>query len=52
MSNLVRSALLVLAVLTSATATMARPHESSPNLDPNSADNVRTFWDNQQRSGS
>ncbi len=56
MSTFLRSALVVLAILSSASAAMARPihhpNATTPLYDANSPENVKAFWDNMQRSGS
>lgn len=52
MNNLVRSAIVILALLASASTSMARPRDNSSSFDRNSSEDARSFWDNQQRSGS
>ena len=57
MSTLLRSTLIALAVLTSASAAMARPHNlpaasynsTSTESNPNTPQSVRAFWDERQR---
>jgi hypothetical protein len=55
MSTFLRSALVLVAILSSASTAMARPikTDSTPVLsDINRADSDRAFWDNLQRWGS
>jgi hypothetical protein len=59
MTTLFRSAIVIVAILSSASATMAAPRssqlidQSQPygGFDPNSPDGNRAFWDYQSRRG-
>jgi hypothetical protein len=52
MSTFIRSALVALAILSSASAAMARVNEDATPKDPNSAESVQAFWENMQRYGN
>jgi hypothetical protein len=62
MRTLFRSTLIALAVLTSASAAMARPHNlpaskadagtNAGSANANSPESVRTFWDDMKRWGN
>jgi hypothetical protein len=57
MSTFLRSTIVALAILSSASATMARPvHETRgtnySSYEVNSPDSVRAFWDDMQRWGN
>jgi hypothetical protein len=55
MSTFLRSAIAILALFASASATMAQTiqtPDTTPQVYGNSADGVRHFWDQMQRNGN
>jgi hypothetical protein len=55
MSNIVRSALIAVALLSSASAAMAQSRDTyrtHQNYGNSSTDSARAFWDEQQRNGN
>lgn len=58
MSTFIRSALIAVAILGTVSAASARTYQSDSNgrtpssYDLNSPDEVRSFWDAQQRNGN
>jgi hypothetical protein len=53
MSNILRSALVAVALLAGTSAAIARPYDDGqPSRYGSSTDSTRAFWDAQQRNGS